>query len=77
MGNGAGGGMLRARDIMTAMPQTVARGDSAGVLLTLLADGNVQAAPVVEGDLLAGIVTRSDLVALLARESLHHAPLAG
>jgi CBS domain-containing membrane protein len=41
-----------------------------GVLVQLLADGGVQAAPVVDGDRLVGIVTRSDLLAVLAHQTV-------
>jgi CBS domain-containing membrane protein len=61
-----------ARDIMTTSLKTVGPQDGVGVLVQLLADGGVQAAPVVEGDQLVGIITRSDLIAVLA----HHTVLA-
>ncbi|WP_112320293.1 HPP family protein [Oceanibium sediminis] len=61
---------LRARDIMTGDVRTVGPAESIGVLVRLLADGGVQAAPVVEGPRLVGIVTRSDLIAVLARQTL-------
>ncbi|WP_366657274.1 HPP family protein [Fodinicurvata sp. EGI_FJ10296] len=68
----------RAEDIMTVRPISVAPADGIGVLVTLLADDGVQAAPVVEvgiggeagGDRLVGIVTRSDLLAVLARRTI-------
>lgn len=62
-----------ARDIMTANLKTVGPQDGVGVLVQMLADGGVQAAPVVDGHKLVGIVTRSDLIAVLA----HHTILAG
>lgn len=37
-------------------------------LLPLLSDGHQQSVPILEGDQLVGIITRSDLVALLARK---------
>ncbi|NNU81765.1 CBS domain-containing protein [Halovulum dunhuangense] len=61
---------LCACDIMTTELCTVRPTDGIGVLVQLLADGRVQAAPVVEGSRLAGIVTRSDLVAVLARQTI-------
>ena len=61
---------LRARDIMTTDLRTVDPADGIGVLVRLLADGGVQAAPVMEGPCLVGIVTRSDLIAVLARQTL-------
>jgi CBS domain-containing membrane protein len=61
---------LRARNIMTTDLRTVGPADGIGVLVRLLADGGVQAAPVMEGPRLVGIVTRSDLIAVLARQTL-------
>lgn len=66
----ARGGRLRAHDIMTTDLHTVRPADGVGLLVQLLADGGVQAAPVVEGAHLVGIVTRSDLIAVLARRTL-------
>lgn len=66
-------GRLVAGDIMTADLRTVAPDDGIGVLVQMLADGGVQAAPVVADGRLAGIVTRSDLLSVLAR----HTVLAG
>ena len=63
-------GALVARDVMTAEVQTVAPGNGIGILVHLLADGGVQAAPVVVDGRLEGIVTRSDLLAVLARRTL-------
>lgn len=63
-------GGLRAGDIMTAELRTVTPEDGIGILVHLLADDGVQATPVVAGDRLAGIVTRSDLLAVLARQTL-------
>lgn len=57
---------------MTTRLKTVGPQDGVGVLVQLLADGGVQAAPVFDGDRLVGIVTRSDLLAVLA----HHMILA-
>lgn len=62
-------GGLVARDIMTADVRTVVPRDGIGVLVQFLADGGVQAAPVVADGRLAGIVTRSDLLAVLARRT--------
>lgn len=61
---------LVARDVMTNEVRTVAPADGVGVLVQLLADGGVQAAPVVSNGLLAGIVTRSDLLAVLAKRTV-------
>lgn len=61
---------LRACDIMTADMRTVGPTDSISILVQMLADDGVQAAPVVEGLRLVGIVTRSDLIAALACQTL-------
>lgn len=63
-------GRLRACDVMTPDLRIVEAEDGIGTLVQLLADGGVQAAPVVEGARLVGIVTRSDLIAVLARRTL-------
>lgn len=63
-------GGLVARDVMTTGVRTVHPGDGIGVLVQLLADGGVQAAPVVEDGWLVGIVTRSDLLAVLASRTV-------
>jgi len=63
-------GGLVARDVMTTDLRTVAPGDGIGLLVHLLADGGVQAAPVVTAGRLDGIVTRSDLLAVLARRTV-------
>lgn len=57
-----------AADIMTTDLVTVGPDDRVGDLIRLLADGGVQAVPVVEHGRLVGIVTRSDLIAVLARQ---------
>ena len=61
---------LLARDTMTAELRQVSPDDGIGVLVQLLADGGIQAAPVVDGDRLVGVVTRSDLIAALARQTV-------
>jgi CBS domain-containing membrane protein len=63
-------GRLLARDVMTVELQTVVPEDGVGVLVQLLADDGIQAAPVVADGRLAGIVTRSDLLAVLARQTV-------
>ena len=59
-----------AGDIMTRRVRIVAPDDSIGVLVHVLADGGVQAAPVIEGGRLVGMVTRSDLLAALASQTV-------
>ncbi len=50
-----------AAPVETATPET-----TAATLMDLLSDGHQQAVPILDGDRLAGLVTRSDLIALLA-----------
>lgn len=59
-----------AQDIMTTDLRVVRPEDGVGILVQLLADGGVQAAPVVDGQRLVGIVTRSDLLAVLAHQTV-------
>lgn len=61
---------LYAAQIMSPPGETVAPSDGIGILVKSLADGGVQAVPVVDQGKLAGIITRSDLLAALA-----HLPL--
>ena len=64
---------VQAADIMeTTLPK--ARLDTPiAALLPMMADGDVDAVPVLEGAAIVGIVTRSDLIAALARISLRTA----
>lgn len=54
-------GMMR-RALPAVRPET-----PVGALLPLLEDGGAEAAPVMDGDRLVGIVTRTDLISALAR----------
>lgn len=63
----------RARDIMSKDLPTVTRDAPAGALLPLLQDGQAEAVPVMEGDRIVGIVTRSDLLSALARDAARRA----
>ncbi|WP_417720721.1 HPP family protein [Salipiger sp.] len=61
---------VRAGDIMgVAGPRATAQ-TPVGALLPLMADGGVDAVPILERGRLVGIVTRTDLVHALARQSL-------
>ncbi|WP_363323026.1 CBS domain-containing protein [uncultured Jannaschia sp.] len=65
---------VRAADIMgVAGPRAVPETPLAA-LLPMMADGAVDAVPVLDPGRLVGIVTRTDLVAALARSSLEPAP---
>jgi CBS domain-containing membrane protein len=56
-----------AQDIMQTAVQRVTPLTPVGALLPMLADGGVEAVPVVVGPKIVGIVTRSDLVSALAQ----------
>lgn len=58
-----------ARDIMSAAGPRAASDTPIGALLPMMADGDTDAVPVIEGDRIVGIVTRTDLVAALARRA--------
>lgn len=56
---------IMSRDVPTTAPQA-----KVASLLTMMADGACDAVPVLDQGRLTGIVTRTDLIAALARESL-------
>lgn len=56
-----------AQDIMQTAVQRATPTTPVGALLPLLADGGAEAVPVVVGQKIVGIVTRSDLVSALAQ----------
>ena len=58
---------LTAADVMQADVPRVRPETPVGALLSLLADGRTPAVPVVSGQRLVGVVTRTDLVAALAQ----------
>lgn len=67
-------GLVAARDIMApSVPFTTADAPVAA-LLPQMAEGSCDAVPVLDGERLVGIVTRTDLIAALARQSLRHPP---
>ncbi len=53
--------------IMTRAPRAVAPDTPVGGLIGLLGDGGVEVAPVVEDGRLQGVITRSDLLAVLVK----------
>lgn len=60
---------VRAEDIMrVALPRATTR-TPIGALLPLMADGDTDAVPVLQRGRIVGIVTRTDLIAALARAS--------
>lgn len=61
---------VRAADIMgVALPRAVPTTPIA-MLLPMMADGDVDAVPVLDGSAIVGIVTRTDLISALARSSI-------
>lgn len=64
---------VRAGDIMNASGPHVTANTPIGALLPLMADGDVDAVPVLNFRKIVGIVTRTDLVAALARKAVRGA----
>lgn len=62
----AGDGPATASDLMLHDLPSVGVGTPVAALLPLLAEGEVDAVPVLRGDEIVGIVTRTDLIAALA-----------
>lgn len=60
-------GPVRAGDIMSVAGPRATRDTPLGLLLAMMADGAVDAVPVLDYGRIVGIVTRTDLVAALAR----------
>lgn len=58
----------RVSDVMTARPVTVQAGASVEDVVTLMVDKDVSRLPVMEGDRLVGIISKSDIVRSLAAE---------
>lgn len=63
----------RAGDVMQVAPPAAAPGTPVAALLPLLATEGTDAVPILEGGRIVGIVTRTDLIAALARQSLRGA----
>lgn len=59
---------LTAKDLIDPSIRTATTTTPVADLITLLADGRQQTVPILLGSQLAGLVTRSDLIALL----IHH-----
>lgn len=64
---------LRAVDVMGVRLPTAAPDTPIAALLPHLASSDTDAVPVLDGQRIVGIVTRTDLIAALARESLRPA----
>jgi CBS domain-containing membrane protein len=63
-------GTIKAKDIMQASPPSVAPESPVAAVLPYLAVAGLDAVPVLDGDRIVGIVTQTDLIAALARQSL-------
>lgn len=61
---------VRAVDIMSGTTPRAVRATPVGALLPMLSDGDCEAVPILEKGRIVGIVTRTDLIAALARQSL-------
>ena len=61
------GGDLTAAALMDAHVPTAQPSTPIGMLLPLLSDDGAEGVPIIEGDRIVGIVTRSDLISALAR----------
>ncbi|MCZ0914522.1 HPP family protein [Gordonia amicalis] len=64
------GSVLTAADVMDTTLPIAAPDAPVTALLPMLADSGCGAVPVLDGDLLVGIVTQTDLIAALARHTL-------
>lgn len=64
---------LHAIDIMTSEGPCATPLTPVAALLPLMADGNVDAVPILDDGRIIGIVTRTDLISALARSSLNTA----
>ncbi|MFA6296932.1 MAG: CBS domain-containing protein [Patescibacteria group bacterium] len=59
---------MTAREVMTSKPVTIGSNDSVSDLATLIEENHINPIPVVDNDKLVGIVSRADIVKLLARD---------
>tara|TARA_R100000789_G_scaffold96612_2_gene98329 strand:+ start:2998 stop:4140 length:1143 start_codon:yes stop_codon:yes gene_type:complete len=62
-------GPMTASDIMSVAVPRVTTNTPIGALLPIMADGDTDAVPVIEYGKIVGIVTRTDLIAALARRA--------
>ncbi|MEY8827955.1 HPP family protein [Sedimentitalea sp. XS_ASV28] len=63
---------VRAGDIMKASGPRATPRIPIGALLAMMADGDVDAVPVLEHGRVTGIVTRTDLIAAMARQAVRN-----
>ncbi len=64
-----GARIIRAAEVMTTNLPAVSPTDPVSALLPLLSDGGAEAVPVMEGDRIIGIITRTDLLSALSRSA--------
>ncbi len=64
-------GPVRAGQLMEVSGPRASPATSVTSLLGLMANGDTDAVPVLEDGKIVGIVTRTDMIAALARQSLH------
>jgi len=64
------GEVIRARDLMTAEPAIATPTTPVAALLPVLSQSGSHAVPVLDGNTLVGIVTQTDLIAALARQTV-------
>ncbi|RJE89196.1 HPP family protein [Paracoccus onubensis] len=70
IGHGSG---ARARDVMDVRIPRAAPETPVSALLPLMSDGHCDAVPVLDGTRIVGIVTRTDIIAALAHQSVQRA----
>ncbi|MDV7271645.1 HPP family protein [Thioclava sp. A2] len=63
---------VSAGDIMSVAGPRTTGNAPVSTLLPMMADGEVDAVPVLDGSRVVGIVTRTDLIAALARQAIRH-----
>lgn len=68
---------VRASDIMISVTPRVLADTPAGALIPMLAERGCEAVPVLERGRIRGVVTRTDLIAALARQTLSAPGAAG
>jgi len=64
------GEIIRARDLMAVEPAVASPTTPVAALLPMLSESDCAAVPVLDGRMLVGIVTQTDLIAALARQTL-------
>lgn len=71
---GKNGNFARAADIMEIAPASATPATPIAALLPQLATNGMDAVPILDGPRIVGVVTQTDLIAALARQSLHGRP---